>query len=163
MLIFRSHFFPMKTKSVLCSMWNLEFLCEITSLILNIISMIKDTYRSILTAEKSIHTPSPQKNIYLLVRQMKTPHPILKALPWVVLWSRCNCMALSLWHSNNNTQNILIYLGAGETRTFKPWRVIIFSWKSDPWVKGIENTFLKHRDGRKWPQSKKLNGYKQKL
>lgn len=55
------------------------------------ISMIRETYRSLLTAEKTIPSKLEEKSIHLPVRQMETPHRILKALTGIVSQSRHNC------------------------------------------------------------------------
>ena len=122
-------------QKLLCS------LCEVTSLILKSMSMIKDTYRILVTAEETTPCKLEAICIHSLGRQMKIPHQILKAPPGIASWVRSSCTGLGQRHPNNPKWNTVIHFaGQGNILTLKPWRTMIFSWKPDPWVKGIENT-----------------------
>ena len=73
--------------------------------------MIKDTYRILFTAEKTTPCKLEAICIHSLVRQMKTPHPILKASPGVALWLRSSCTGLGQRHPNTPKRNTVIHFG----------------------------------------------------
>ena len=102
--------------------------------------MIKDTYGILFTAEKTTPCKLEAVCIHSLGRQMKTPHQICKASPGIPSWVRSSCTGLGQRHPNNPKWNTVIGFAGREIRTLKPWRTMIFSWKPDPWVKGMENT-----------------------
>ena len=128
-------------QKLLCS------LCEVTSLILKSMSMIKDTYRILFTAEETIPCKLEAICIHSLGRQMKTPHQILKAPPGIASWVRSSCTGLGQRHPNNPKWNTVIHFAGQGNKNIEALKNHDLLLKAWPLSQGNrEHIFFSNRE-----------------